>query len=97
MPLGTTATTTLPVDRLGDAVDALRGFGFHDHRVDADARIMTKPGNRFALRGHQRPLAARLEERAEGVELELRYDQWLVFDSGELTRHAQRIADSLAR
>ncbi len=97
MPLGTAATTTLPVGDLGQAADALRGFGFHDHRVDADARVMTKPGNRFAFRGHQRPLAARLEERDDGVKLELRYDQWLVFDSGELSRHAKRIADSLAR
>lgn len=91
MAVLTTATTTVPDVGLDEVTATLRRFGFHDHAVEADRRTMTKPGNRSALRGHQRPLAAELRTGPDGVEIELRYDQWVALDTGDLARHLERI------
>lgn len=97
MPFVTTASTTLPAAELDEVAATLRGFGFHDHAVDEQHRTMTRPGNRFAVRGHQRPLTVDLHADRDGVVLELRYDQWLAIDTGDLTRHVERIAAAVGR
>jgi len=75
-----------------EASDALRRFGFHDHEPDPKRYVMKKPGLRFALRSHQRPMEATLLPSGEGTQLVLRYDVFVAFDTGDLEEHADRLA-----
>lgn len=93
MQFGPNPTRTVSAPSVDAAVTTLLRFGFHEY-VRADGRaVLKKPGDRFSFRAHQRPLEATVKPEASGgVELELRYDQLLVFDTGDLERHADRIA-----
>ena len=93
MQFGPTPTRTVAAPSVDDAVTTLRRFGFHEHERADDAAVLKKPGNRFSLRVHQRPLEARLSAVGPGeVELGLRDDQFIVIDTGDLDRHADRLA-----
>jgi len=96
MALGPNPTRTVPVASVDDAVETLLRFGFHEFERDGERAVLKKPGNRFAFRAHQRPMEAALEPSGEGeVQLGLRYDQLMVFDTGDLDRHADRLAAAL--
>lgn len=93
MALGPNPTRTVPVTSVDDAVDTLLRFGFHEFERDGDRAVLKKPGSSLAFRAHQRPMEATLEPSGAGeVRLGLRYDQLVVFDTGDLDRHADRLA-----
>lgn len=94
--------TTRPATRhledvtASQAAETLRRFGFHDHEPDAERIVMKKPGLRFSPRAHQRPMEATLVPSDAGVELTLRYDTFVAFDTGDLEEHADRLARATA-
>ena len=93
MALGPNPTRTVPAASVDDAVDTLLRFGFHEFERDGDRAVLKKPGSPFAFRAHQRPMEVALVPSGEGeVRLGLRYDQLVVFDTGDLDRHADRLA-----
>lgn len=93
MEIGPKPTRTVPAPSLDDAVATLLRFGFHEHERAEGRAVLKKPGNRFSFRAHQRPLEVRVRESGEReVEFGLRYDQLLVLDTGDLDRHADRLA-----
>lgn len=93
MQFGPTPTRTVATPSVDDAVATLRRFGFHEHERSDGAAVLKKPGNRSSFRVHQRPLEARVSAVGPGqVELGLRYDQFVVIDTGDLDRHADRLA-----
>ena len=96
MALGPHPTRTVPAASVDDAVDTLLRHGFHEFERDDGRAVLKKPGNRFAFRAHQRPMEATVEPVGEDeIKLALRYDQLVVFDTGDLDRHADRLAAAL--
>ena len=93
MQFGPNPTRTVTATSVDAAVTTLMRFGFHEYeRADGQA-VLKKPGDRFSFRAHQRPLEATVRAGTSGaVELGFRYDQFLVFDTGDLERHADRVA-----
>ena len=81
---------------LGDAVETLRNYGFHEHDHAADRTVLKKPGARFSPRVHQKPFEAVLSPGEGGLELELRYDVFVAFDTGDLDDQADRLARAFA-
>lgn len=90
------ATRHLEDVTASQAAQTLRRFGFHDHEPDAERIVMKKPGLRFSPRAHQRPMEATLVPHEDGIELTLRYDAFVVFDTGDLEEHADRLARATA-
>lgn len=84
-----------PVE-LDHAVETLRNHGFHEHDHAAGRAVLKKPGARFSPRAHQRPFEAVLSSGQDGLELELRYDVFVAFDTGDLDEQADRLARALA-
>lgn len=84
---------TVSAPSVDAAVTTLLRFGFHEHERREGAAVLKKPGDRFSFRAHQRPLEARVRTAGPGeVELGLRYDQFVVVDTGDLARHVDRLA-----
>lgn len=93
MEIGPKPTRTVPAPSVDEAVVTLARFGFHEHERVEDRAVLKKPGNRFSFRAHQRPLEARVRACGDGeIEFGLRYDQLVVLDTGDLARHADRLA-----
>ncbi len=57
---------------------------------------MKKPGLRFAFKAHQRPMEASLVSRDSELRLALRYDVFVMLDSGELEEQADRLVQAIA-
>ena len=81
---------------LHDAIETLRRYGFHEHDHEPQRTVLKKPGARFSPRAHQRPFEAALTPSADGLELTLRYDVFVAFDTGDLDAHADRLARAFA-
>ncbi len=90
------AVRTLPDVELDRAVESLHRHGFHAHDEHDDRRVMKKPGLRFAFKAHQRPMEAVLVPRGGELRLELRYDVFVAFDTGDLEAQADRLAKAIA-
>lgn len=91
------SVTKPAVRRLGsvelvDAIETLRNHGFHEHDHATGRAVLKRPGARFSPRAHQRPLEAVLSPGEAGLELELRYDVFVGFDTGDLDDQADRLA-----
>lgn len=80
---------------LASARDAVRAEGFEEHATRDDRILMKRPGTNFTLSAQKFPLKLALVDEGPGgnLELRLRYDAFVLFDSGDLEDEADRIVE----
>lgn len=77
---------------LEDATAAMLRQGFVAYDRGEGYAVLKKDGTQFALQGEKFALEAALAQQGDDVELQLRYDGFVVFDTGDLEEAADRIA-----
>ena len=77
---------------LDDATAALLRQGFVEYDRGQDYAVMKKDGTQFAAKGEKFASEAALAQQGDDVELQIRYDSFVLFDTGDLEEAADRIA-----
>lgn len=76
--------------------ETMREEGFLERLVNGDLSIFNRCGTVFTMQGEKMPLEASLSRGERGLLLQLRYNTWVIFDTGDLCRVADRLAVRLA-
>jgi len=77
---------------LDTAVERVEELGFAPVTRNPGHVVLRRDGSQLTTRGEQFPLELALAESDDGVYLQLRYDTFVAFDTGDL----ERLADELA-
>jgi len=77
---------------LTDATAAMSRQGFVEHDRGEGCAFLKKGGTQFAAKGEKFASEAALAQQDDGVELQIRYDGFVLFDTGDLEQAADRIA-----
>lgn len=76
---------------LAGAKDAMLRQGFVEHDVGEGYAILKKSGTGLTTKAHKAALEAALADEEGGLELQVRYDSFVLFDTGDLQDEADRI------
>jgi len=84
--------------RLENAVAVLTDEGFETDKRGGDYALLKKRGRKRGGGGRAAPLDAKLfvEPEGDAVEMRLAYDMFVVFDTGDLGREADRLEQAIA-
>lgn len=74
------------------AKEGLMRQGFQEYDEGRDHVILKRPGTELTSKAHKLALEAALARQGEAVELQLRYDTFVFFDTGDLDDEADRVA-----
>jgi hypothetical protein len=77
---------------LDTAVERVEAFGFEPVVRNPGHVLLRRDGTQWTLRGERFPLELAVAESDDGVFLQLRYDTFVAFDTGDL----EGLADELA-
>lgn len=77
---------------LDTAVERVEAMGFEQEARNPGHVLLKRDGTQWTLRGERFPLELTLAESEAGVFLQLRYDTFAAFDTGDL----KKLADELA-
>lgn len=80
---------------LDQAVDRVTGHGFTVRERHTGHVILQRPGTQFTLRGERFPLELALAESERGMFLQLRYDTFVLADTGDLHDLADELASDI--
>lgn len=78
-----------------DARDALLRQGFVEFDVGDDYAVAKRSGTQLTMNADKIALEAALAKQGDGVELQVRYDTFVLFDTGDLDQAADRIARTI--
>ncbi|GAA4903577.1 hypothetical protein [Streptomonospora salina] len=89
----TTVERTLPGPTLIDpAVARAANLGFVEHTRQPGHAVLRRNGTQAAFRGDRLPVELTVAEAEDGLLLRLRYNAFVLFDTGDLARLADEIA-----
>ena len=88
----TPAVRTLEGVTLDDATAAMLRQGFVEYDRGEGYAVLKKGGTQFAVQGEKLALEAALAQQGDDVELHMRYDTFVLFDTGDLEEAADRVA-----
>lgn len=77
---------------LDDAAAAMLRQGYVEYDRGEGYTVLKKGGTQLAVNGEKFATEAALAQQGDGVELQLRYDTFALFDTGDLQEAADRIA-----
>ena len=77
---------------LEDATEAMLRQGFVEYDRGEDCVVVKRSGTQLTARGERFALEAALARNGGDVELQVRYDTFVLFDTGDLEDEADRIA-----
>lgn len=77
---------------LEDATAAMLRQGFLEYDRGDGYAVLKKGGTQFAAQGEKFASEAALAQQGDDVELQIRYDGFVLFDTGDLEAAADRIA-----
>lgn len=85
--------------QLGEAADTLVDEGLDAEQRGHDYVRLKRRGKRSAPTGGRAPLDVKLVAKPadDGVEMQVAYDKFVVFDTGDLKREADRLQAMLAQ
>ena len=78
------------------AREILKEAGFEENVINPGYVIFKQPGTVLTTKGENYPLEAALAGTESGLLLQLRYDVFVLFDTGDLERFADELADKLS-
>lgn len=79
----------VPMD---DARRILAEAGFDEQSGDESHAVMKKDGTQITKDGSSYPIELAVAEADGGLMLHLRYDRFVLFDTGDLVRYGEEIA-----
>ncbi len=82
---------------LDEARDILIREDFFEHVKNPSHVIMKRSGTQFTASGEIFPIELAVAEAETGLFLQLRYDTFALFDTGDLGRMADSLAEKLCR
>lgn len=92
-----TVERTIPGPVLIDlAVSRVTDLGFAVHARQPGHVVLHRAGTQKTARGERFPLELTIAEAEDGLFLRLRYDTFVLFDTGDLERLADDLADAMA-
>ena len=77
------------------AKDALLRQGFVEFDVGEDYAVSKKSGSSLTMNADKVALEAALARQGDTVELQVRYDTFVLFDTGDLEEAADRVARTI--
>lgn len=77
------------------AVERVEGLGFEPAVRNPGHVLLRREGTQWTLRGEQLPLELALAESDDGLFLQLRYDTFVAFDTGDLHELADELATAV--
>jgi hypothetical protein len=86
------AVRTLEGVTLDDATAAMLRQGFVEYDRGEGYAVLKKGGTQFAVKGEKFASEAALAQKGDDIELQIRYDSFALFDTGDLEEAADRIA-----
>jgi len=76
--------------------EIIKEAGFKENILNPAYVIFKKGGTVLTAKGEKYPLEAALAKTEEGLFLQLRYDVFVLFDTGDLERFADELAGKLS-
>ncbi len=86
-----------PSISLENARDLLIEEGFSEHVANPNHIIMKRSGTQLAVSGEKFPVELAVAQAETGLFLQLRYDTFALFDTGDLGRLADSLAEKLSQ
>lgn len=86
-----------PSVSLDEACDILRREGFSEHVKNPGHVIMKRSGTSLTVFGEEIPIELAIAEAESGLFLQLRYDAFVLLDTGDLAQLADSLAENLRR
>ncbi|MCZ6898640.1 MAG: hypothetical protein O7F74_00230 [Bacteroidetes bacterium] len=68
-------------------------YGYYIHTEDDRALVLKKTGTVFAFSGEKIPKEVSIFFKDNGTEFSLKYDAFVLFDTGDLQKELDRISD----
>ena len=78
------------------AREILQEIGFEENVINPEYVIFKQAGTVLTTKGEKYPLEAALAATESGLFLQIRYDVFVLFDTGDLERFADRLAEKLS-
>ena len=82
---------------LDQAVARAEELGFEQTVRNPGHAILKRDGTQFTLRGERFPLELAIAEAESGLFVQLRYDTFVLADTGDLEGYADEVAQALAQ
>lgn len=90
------ATRALQDISMAEAAERLLRQGFNEHDTGDGYALFKRLGTELTASSHKIPLEVALVKEPEGgIEMQLRYDTFVLFDTGDLETEADRIVRTL--
>ncbi len=80
---------------LDAAVERVEALGFDPAVRNPGHVLLKRDGTKWTLRGERFPLELALAESDDGIFLQLRYDSFVAFDTGDLEKLADELASAV--
>ena len=80
---------------LDTAVERVEAMGFEQVVGNPGHVVLKRGGTQWTLRGERFPLELTLAESDDGVFLQLRYDTFAAFDTGDLEKLADKLVSTV--
>jgi hypothetical protein len=84
-----------PSVSLEQARSVMSEAGFNEHVTNPDHVIFRRTGTQLAVSGEKLPLEVALAKSEEGLFLQVRYDTFALFDTGDLAELANELVAKL--
>lgn len=84
-----------PSVSFGKALDIARTEEFAEHVRNPRHAILKRPGTQLTLIGAKAPLELSLAEAEDGLFLQMRYNTFVLFDTGDLAELADSLVEKL--
>ena len=81
---------------IGNARTILKDTGFNEHICTDSYVLFKREGSKLVSAGEEAPLELALAKTDSGLFMQLRYAAFLLFDTGDLSKLADRIVDQLS-
>lgn len=78
-----------------DALLILKDEGFTLHVKNLGHAILRRSGTQFGIKGEKFPIEVAVARAELGLFLQVRYDSFMLFDTGDLQRFSDAIASKL--
>jgi len=81
---------------LNKARQALEEIGFEEHAINPEHIIMKRSGTELTVEGDKLPVEVAVAKAESGLFLQVRYDTFVLFDTGDLERLSDDLVAKLA-
>lgn len=84
-----------PAISIDEARSLMVESGFEEHSHGSSHALFRRDGSQLTRDGRNVSLELGIVEESDKLVLQLRYDQFILFDTGDLERYADEIAETL--